>query len=228
MFKCFQNRSKQTVIKSAESLKLENTLVSLKTQIPAIQRSKRNVTEIASNEIPSILEHSQLIKSAISMNAKVKCSIIEASTKLLNKACQKLRGIADVPPQRILETATRQLRQLIFFWSAPVAFRRVALETPEWSSRDSNHHRQSVSAGKTNAIPTEPSGRLRQLRQLSCILDSCTISASYEVSQAQKALLLIPYSQKGASTSSEELNAKVSLPTDEYHTFQDQDQLASA
>ena len=48
-----------------------------------------------------------------------------------------------------------------FFWSAPVAFRRVALETPEWTSRDSNHHRQSVSAGKTNAIPTEPSGRLR-------------------------------------------------------------------
>ena len=47
-----------------------------------------------------------------------------------------------------------------FFWSAPVAFRRVALETPEWTSRDSNHHRQSVSAGKTNAIPTEPSGRL--------------------------------------------------------------------
>ena len=48
----------------------------------------------------------------------------------------------------------------IFLWSAPVAFRRVALETPEWTSRDSNHHRQSVSAGKTNAIPTEPSGRL--------------------------------------------------------------------
>ena len=49
---------------------------------------------------------------------------------------------------------------LLFFWPAPVAFRRVALETPEWTSRDSNHHRQSVSAGKTNAIPTEPSGRL--------------------------------------------------------------------
>ena len=47
-----------------------------------------------------------------------------------------------------------------FFWSAPVAFRRVALETPEWTSRDSNHHRQSVSAGETNAIPTEPLGRL--------------------------------------------------------------------
>ena len=46
------------------------------------------------------------------------------------------------------------------FWWAPVAFRRVVLETPEWTSRGSNHHRQSVSAGKTNAIPTEPSGRL--------------------------------------------------------------------
>ena len=41
-----------------------------------------------------------------------------------------------------------------------VVFRRAALETPEWTSRDLNHHRQSVSAGKTNAIPTEPSGRL--------------------------------------------------------------------
>ena len=51
-----------------------------------------------------------------------------------------------------------------FLWSAPVAFRRVALETPEWTSRDSNHHRQSVSAGKTNAIPTEPSGRLRAIQ----------------------------------------------------------------
>ena len=49
---------------------------------------------------------------------------------------------------------------VFFFWSAPVAFRRVALETPEWTSRDSNHHRQSVSAGKINAIPTEPSGCL--------------------------------------------------------------------
>ena len=112
MLKCFQNRSKQTVIKSAKSLKLENTLVSLKTQIPANTEVKTqchqnrilfffrptplgfrqvvqhvrlhvatskltnscndvgssmtasNVTEIASNEIPSILEHSQLIKSA--------------------------------------------------------------------------------------------------------------------------------------------------------------------
>ena len=47
-----------------------------------------------------------------------------------------------------------------FLGSAPVAFLRVALETPEWTSRDSNHYRQSVNAGKTNAIPTEPSGRL--------------------------------------------------------------------
>ena len=99
---------------------------------------------------------------------------IDAATKLLDKACQKLRGIPDVPPQRIAD-----------------------LETA-----------------------------IRQLRQLSCILDSCTISASYEFSQAQKALLLMPRTAKGASTSSDELNAQVSLPTDdEYHAFQDQDQL---
>ena len=56
-----------------------------------------------------------------------------------------------------------EMTKPIFLWSAPVAFRRVALETPEWTSRDSNHHRQSVSAGKTNAIPTEPSGRLLEM-----------------------------------------------------------------
>jgi hypothetical protein len=99
---------------------------------------------------------------------------IDAAIKLLDKACQKLRGIPDVPPQRIID-----------------------LEAT-----------------------------IRQLRQLSCILNSCTISASYEVSQAQKALLFMPRTAKGASTSSEELNAQMSLPTDdEYHAFQDQDQL---
>ena len=86
---------------------------------------------------------------------------------------------------------------------------------------------------KTRGIPDVPPQRItdleatiRQLRQLSCILNSCTISASYEVSQAQKALLFMPRTAKGASTSSEELNAQMSLPTDdEYHAFQDQDQL---
>ena len=36
---------------------------------------------------------------------------IDAATKLLDKACQKLRSIPDVPPQRTtdLETAIRQL-----------------------------------------------------------------------------------------------------------------------
>ena len=60
---------------------------------------------------------------------------------------------------------------------------------------------------------------IRQLRQLSCILDSCTISASYEVSQAQKALLLLPHTGKGASTSSEELNPQISPCTDEEHNL---------
>ena len=60
---------------------------------------------------------------------------------------------------------------------------------------------------------------IRQLRQLSCILDSCTISASYEVSQAQKALLLLPHTDKGTSTSSEELNAQISPRTDEEHNL---------
>ena len=61
---------------------------------------------------------------------------------------------------RIGSEGTSSFLYVPYFSSAPVAFSRIALETPEWTSRDSNHHRQSVSAGKTNAIPTEPSGRL--------------------------------------------------------------------
>ena len=77
---------------------------------------------------------------------------IATATKLLEKACQKLRGIPEVPPQRI----------------------------------------------------TDLDNATRQLHQLSCILDRCTITASYEVSQAQKALLLLPRTEKGSTTSSEE------------------------
>ena len=92
---------------------------------------------------------------------------VDTATKLLDKACQKLRGIQDIPSQRI----------------------------------------------------TDLEATIRQMRQLSCILDSCTISASYEVSQAQKAILLMPRTAKGASTSSEELNAQISPRTDEEHNL---------
>ena len=71
-----------------------------------------------------------------------------------------LHGSLKVPSGMPLAALWHGEMAAFFLWSAPVAFRRVALETPEWASRDLNHHRQSVSAGKTNAIPTEPSGRL--------------------------------------------------------------------
>ena len=48
---------------------------------------------------------------------------------------------------------------------------------------------------------TDLEAATRRLRPLSCVLDSCTISASYEVSQAQKALLLMPRTAQGASIS---------------------------
>ena len=60
---------------------------------------------------------------------------------------------------------------------------------------------------------------IRQLRQIGCILDSCTISASYEVTQAQKAILQLDHTAKGASTSSEELNAQISPRTDDEHNL---------
>ena len=102
------------------------------------------------------MEQAALHRMAKSIAQLTLCQVtgeeIETATKLLEKACQKLRGIPEFPPQRIadLDNATRQLHQL------------------------------------------------------SCILDSCTITASYEVSQAQKALLLLPRTEKGSSTSSEE------------------------
>ena len=95
---------------------------------------------------------------------------VDTATKLLDKACQKLRGIQDIPSQRI----------------------------------------------------TDLEATIRQMRQLSCILDSCTISASVRQlrsSQAQKAILLMPRTAKGASTSSEELNAQISPRTDEEHNL---------
>ena len=98
---------------------------------------------------------------------QVTTSKVDAATKLLDKACQKLQGIPDVPSQRV----------------------------------------------------TDLEAAIRQIRQLSCILDSCTISASYEVSQAQKAILLMPRTAKGASTSSEELNAQISPRTDDEHNL---------
>ena len=47
----------------------------------------------------------------------------------------------------------------IFFLPEPVACRRVyGLEAYSRTSRESNHHRQSVSAVKNDALPTEPRG----------------------------------------------------------------------
>ena len=102
----------------------------------------------------SEMEQAALNRMAKSIAQLTFCQVtgeeIATATKLSEKACQKLRGIPEVPPQRItnLDNATRQLHQL------------------------------------------------------ACILDSCTITASYEVSQAQKALLLLPRTEKGSSTSS--------------------------
>ena len=53
-----------------------------------------------------------------------------------------------------------------YFFSEPVAFRRVyGLESYSRTSGESNHHRQSVS-DKSAAIPTAPRGRLNNTRKL--------------------------------------------------------------
>ena len=92
----------------------------------------------------SEMEQAALHRMAKSIAQLTLCQVtgkeIEIATKLLEKACQKLRGIPEVPPQRV----------------------------------------------------TDLDNAMRKLHQLSYILDNCIISASYEVSQAQKALLLLP------------------------------------
>ena len=126
---------------------------------------------MASFARPSAMEDAAVNRLAKSITQLTLCQVtteeVDAATKLLDKACQKLRGIPDVPSQRI----------------------------------------------------TDLEATIRQMRQLSCVLDSCMISASYEVSQAQKAILLMPRTAKGASTSSEELNAQISPLTDDEHNL---------
>ena len=108
---------------------------------------------------------------------RVTAQEIDEATRLLEKIAQKLRGVEDIPPQRIVDLEASTC----------------------------------------------------QLRQLSCIVDSCMIAASYETSQAQKALLLLPRTASGASTSSQELQAQVSPPSDaDFHAaylLQDRDAL---
>ena len=117
---------------------------------------------------PNARKKNRLAKSITQLTlCQVTTSEVDAATKLLDKACQKLQGIQNIPSQRV----------------------------------------------------TDLEAAIRQLRQISCILDSCTISASYEVSQAQKAILLLPHTAKGASTSSEELNAQISPRTDDEYNL---------
>ena len=48
---------------------------------------------------------------------------------------------------------------------------------------------QNITSQRVNDLDAA----MRQLRQIGCILDSCTISASYEVTQAQKAILQLDH-----------------------------------
>ena len=64
------------------------------------------------------MEQAALHRMAKSIAQLTLCQVTgeetETATKLLEKACHKLRGIPEVPPQRItdLDNATRQLHQL--------------------------------------------------------------------------------------------------------------------
>ena len=105
-------------------------------------RSLLLVVSVMATTVPAV---NRLAASITQLSlCQVTAQEIDEATRLLEKIAQKLRGVEDIPPQRIvdLEASTRQLRQL------------------------------------------------------SCIVDSCMIAASYEISQAQKALLLMPRTAK--------------------------------
>ena len=64
-----------------------------------------------------LMEEAAVHRLAASITQLTLCQVSAEeidTAKLVDKACQKLRGIPDVPPQRItdLENMTRQLRQL--------------------------------------------------------------------------------------------------------------------
>ena len=152
---------------------------------------------------------------------QVTTSEVDDATKLLEKACQKLQGIQNIPSQRVtdLEAAIQATRWLSWYGVGLASADRLPVV-------------DRIPAGPIGSLKVRPAERqrapttkkdleaaIRQLRQIGCILDSCTISASYEVTQAQKAILLLDHTAKGASTSSEELNAQISPRTDDEHNL---------
>ena len=107
----FQNRSKQTVVKSAKSLKIETLSSHRKRKFQQRQWSKRNVTEIASNEIASILEHSQsvAINPVCNMQLNVLDDLAEAWRRWTEKKGLKRFGYRNFLNWRIC-------CRLIHFW----------------------------------------------------------------------------------------------------------------
>ena len=59
-------------------------------------------------------QSNRLAKSITQLTLCQVTSEVDAATKLLDKACQKLQGIQNIPSQRVtdLEAAIRQLRQI--------------------------------------------------------------------------------------------------------------------
>ena len=113
-------------------------------------------------------------------------------------------------------------------WASPVQTGRqlsLGMERPT-PIKDAAVHRLAQSIAQMTLCQVTTTKIDDAIRQIGCILDSCTISASYEVTQAQKALLQLHHTAKGASTWSEELNAQISPRTDdEYNLPYHEDEL---
>ena len=73
----------------------------------ALQLQTTPCVVLASLAYPSAMEDAAVNRLAKSITQLTLCQVttdeVDAATKLLDKACQKLRGIPDVPSQRITD-----------------------------------------------------------------------------------------------------------------------------
>ena len=91
--------------------------------------------------------------------------------------------------------------QILFFGRRPLPFGGSPLEAYSRTSGESNHHRQSVSVVKNDALPTEPRGHLTVIklnnssnciqRRIELQVDSDSYAASYTTKQYRNYLCLM-------------------------------------
>ena len=108
----------------------------------------------------SEMEQAALNRMAKSIAQLTLCQVtgeeIATATKLLEKACQKLRGIPEVPPQRItdLDNPTRQHIKLVAFWIVARSQRAISQSSAESSLAAAPHRKKDLARLQKSIMPT--------------------------------------------------------------------------